>query len=61
MFSNDDKLAEQLELKWVYSTPAPPEMAWSGPRSEPIEGKVMRHRVAFDRAIFQWRIQVGAN
>ncbi|MDA1054643.1 MAG: PQQ-binding-like beta-propeller repeat protein [Planctomycetota bacterium] len=46
-----DKLPEQIELKWVYSTPAPPEMAWAGPRAEPVEGKYMRHRVAFDRAI----------
>ncbi|HUG66996.1 MAG TPA: PQQ-binding-like beta-propeller repeat protein, partial [Pirellulaceae bacterium] len=46
-----DRLPEQVELKWVYSTPAPPEMAWAGPRAEPVEGKFMRHRVAFDRAI----------
>jgi outer membrane protein assembly factor BamB len=46
-----DQLPGELELKWVYSTPAPPQLAFSGPRSEPIEGKVMRHRVAFDRAI----------
>lgn len=46
-----DKVSAEVELKWQYSTPAPPEMAWAGPRSEPIEGKVMRHRVAFDQAI----------
>ena len=46
-----DGVPQELELKWIYSTPAPPEMAFSGPRAEPIEGKLMRHRVAFDRAI----------
>ncbi len=46
-----DKLPEQVELKWVYSTPAPPVMAWAGPRAEPMEGKFLRNRVAFDRAI----------
>jgi outer membrane protein assembly factor BamB len=46
-----DKLPEQVELKWVYSTPAPPEMAWAGPRAEPMEGKYLLHRVAYDRAI----------
>ena len=38
-------------LAWVYTSPAPPEMAWEGPRLEPIEGKEMRHRVDFDRAM----------
>jgi len=46
-----DRLPDQLEMKWVYTAPAPPQMAWSGPRSEPIEGHIMLHRVAFDRAI----------
>lgn len=49
--ATSDRVPEKLELKWVYSTPAAPEMAFSGPRAEPIEGKLMRHRVAFDRAI----------
>ncbi|MBC8350769.1 MAG: PQQ-binding-like beta-propeller repeat protein [Planctomycetes bacterium] len=49
--ATSDKLAAEVELKWTYSTPAPPEMAWAGPRSEAIEGKIMRHRVAFDQAI----------
>lgn len=45
------KLARQLSLRWVYSTPTAPELAWAGPRAEPIEGKLMRHRVDYDRAL----------
>ena len=45
------KLARQLSLRWVYSTPTAPELAWSGPREEPIEGRLMRHRVDYDRAL----------
>ena len=40
-----------LTLRWEYTSPAPPEMAWAGPREDPIEGKFMRHRVAFDDAL----------
>ncbi len=46
-----ESLPRALAPAWVYSTPAAPELAFSGPRNEPIEGKVMRHRVAFDRAL----------
>ncbi len=40
-----------LELAWTYKTPAKPEKAWDGPRSAPIEGHEMRHRVDFDDAM----------
>ena len=40
-----------LVLRWEYTSPAPPEMAWAGPREDPIEGQFMRHRVAFDDAL----------
>ena len=46
-----EALPRALAPAWVYSAPAAPEMAFAGPRSQPIEGKVMRHRVAFDRAL----------
>ncbi|MEE2989743.1 MAG: PQQ-binding-like beta-propeller repeat protein [Planctomycetota bacterium] len=46
-----EALPRGLAPAWVYSTPAAPELAFSGPRQDPIEGKVMRHRVAFDRAL----------
>jgi outer membrane protein assembly factor BamB len=49
--ATDHQLAAPLAAAWVYATPAPPEMAWEGPRGEQIEGLVMRHRVAFDRAL----------
>jgi outer membrane protein assembly factor BamB len=49
--ASPESLAAPLSLQWVYTAPAPPEMAWSGPRDEPIEGKLMRNRVAYDRAI----------
>ncbi len=47
--------SQQLELplapRWVYTSPEPPETAWEGPRSEPFEGKEMRHRVDFDKVL----------
>jgi hypothetical protein len=44
-------LDPSLRLAWVYHSQAKPEMAWSAPRSTPIEGHVMRHRVDFDSSI----------
>jgi len=49
--STAEDLPTTLELKWVYSAPARPELAWAGPRSEPIEGKLMRNRVAYDKGL----------
>ena len=46
-----EKVAHALSLRWVYSSPSAPETSWAGPRSEPIEGKLMRHRVDYDRAL----------
>jgi outer membrane protein assembly factor BamB len=43
-------LPADLQLSWVYRSQAKPEMAWSGPRTTPIEGHVMLHRVNFDAA-----------
>lgn len=44
-------LSPDLHLSWIYRTPARPEIAFSGPRSTPIEGHVMLHRVNFDAAM----------
>ncbi len=49
--ATDASLPSQLELKWVYSAPARPELAWAGPRDAPIEGKLMRNRVAYDKGL----------
>lgn len=49
--TTDEALAAPLALRWVYTSPAPPLSAWSGPRSTPIEGQLMRHRVRFDDAL----------
>jgi outer membrane protein assembly factor BamB len=49
--STDENLPTKLQLKWVYSAPARPEMAWGGPRVEPIEGKLMRSRVDYDKSL----------
>ncbi len=45
------RLDPSLRLAWTYQSPAKPQQAWSGPRSEPIEGHEMRHRVDFDDAM----------
>lgn len=49
--STTENLPATLQLKWVYSAPAHPELAWSGPRAAPIEGKLMRNRVAYDKGL----------
>ena len=46
----DQPLQFPLTLQWQYRSAAPTEPAWEGPRSEPIEGMVMKHRVRFDDA-----------
>ena len=46
-----ENLPATLQLKWVYSAPARPELASSPPRAEPIEGKLMRNRVAYDKGL----------
>ncbi len=47
----NETLPTDLHPQWTFKTPAKPTMAWSGPRSEPIEGLVMKHRVDFDDAV----------
>lgn len=49
--ATSEALTAKPQLAWVHHSPAPPELAWEGPRSTPIEGKVMMHRVDFDRAM----------
>ena len=44
-------LGADLHLAWVHNSQAKPELAWSGPRTTPIEGLEMRHRVDFDAAM----------
>ncbi|MCA9086375.1 MAG: PQQ-binding-like beta-propeller repeat protein, partial [Planctomycetaceae bacterium] len=44
-------LQGDLHLTWVHHSQARPELAWSGPRTAPIEGHSMRHRVDFDAAM----------
>ena len=45
------QLDPNLRLAWEYKSPAKPQKAWEGPRSAPIEGHEMRHRVDFDDAM----------
>src|SRR5688572_13047689 len=45
-----ESLKFPLELRWRFQPDAAPQMAWEGPRSEPIEGLVMKHRARFDDA-----------
>ena len=53
-----EKLSMPLSLRWVYTSPEPPETAWEGPRSQPFEGLSMRHRVNFDNVL---HVAVGGN
>ena len=48
---SQDNLSPSLQLQWSYQAPAKPIKAWEGPRSAPIEGLEMRHRVDFDDAL----------
>ena len=47
--------SQQLKLplreQWVYSAPAAPRRAWSGPEGRTVEGKELRDRVKFDDAL----------
>jgi outer membrane protein assembly factor BamB len=45
-----ESLTFPLHLQWHFQSSAAPEMAWEGPREEPIEGLVMKHRTRFDDA-----------
>ena len=45
-----ESLEFPLTLQWQFQSSASPEMAWEGPREEPIEGLVMKHRARFDDA-----------
>jgi outer membrane protein assembly factor BamB len=46
-----DRLDTPLRLSWTYQSSVKPVQAWEGPRSAPIEGREMRHRVDFDDAL----------
>lgn len=48
--SSDETVSESLSLKWTYTAPAPPRMAWSSEEGRVIEGKLLGHRVKFDDA-----------
>ena len=46
-----ERIATPLQPRWVYSSPAAPQKAWSGPNGRTIEGHDLRHRVRFDDAV----------
>src|SRR5262245_29090660 len=48
--ATSEPLSFPLHLQWQLTFPAAPETAWEGPREEPIEGLVMKHRTRFDDA-----------
>jgi len=48
---SDATLTADLKPAWTYQSPAKHEQAWSGPRTAPIEGHEMRHRVDFDSSV----------
>jgi outer membrane protein assembly factor BamB len=45
-----ESLRFPLHLQWHWKSGAAPQSAWEGPRSEAIEGLVMKHRARFDDA-----------
>ncbi|MEZ6129245.1 MAG: PQQ-binding-like beta-propeller repeat protein [Planctomycetaceae bacterium] len=46
--SSSESLDLPLKSAWTYTSPAPPEMAWSSGEGRVIEGKLLGHRVKFD-------------
>ena len=48
--ATSEELKAPLALRWVHSAPTATRSAWEGPRSTPIEGQEMVHRVRFDDA-----------
>lgn len=48
--ATSETLKTPLSLRWVNQDATATESAWEGPRSTPIEGQVMKHRVRYDDA-----------
>ena len=48
--STTERLEMPLSPGWVFSSPAAPRRAWSGPEGRTIEGKELHDRVKFDDA-----------
>jgi len=46
--SSSEQLSLPLTERWTYSSPIPPQRAWSGPEGRTVEGKELRDRVKFD-------------
>ena len=46
--ASSEQLKLPLQERWTYSSPGPPQRAWSGPEGRTIEGKELRDRVKFD-------------
>jgi outer membrane protein assembly factor BamB len=59
-----ESLKFPLHLDWQFQPEEAPQSAWEGPRSEPIEGLVMKHRARFDDAhhvaIVEGRVYFGS-
>src|SRR5688572_13616450 len=45
-----ESLQFPLHVHWQWKSGTAPQSAWEGPRNEPIEGLVMKHRARFDDA-----------
>lgn len=48
--ATSESLKFPLQLQWQFQSDAAPQSAWEGPRNEPIEGQLMKHRARFDDA-----------
>lgn len=48
--STPESTNEPFSIQWVYSSPAPPRRAWSGPEGRVVEGHALKDRVRFDDA-----------
>jgi len=47
-----ESLKAPLKQSWVYSSPAAPRRAWSGPNGREFEGRHLSERVKYDDALF---------
>lgn len=63
--SSPEKLNLPLKQRWAFSSPVPPQRAWSGPEGRTVEGKELRDRVKFDdvfqTAIVDNRVYFGSS
>ena len=60
--ATNESIPDDLQLKWVYTSPAKPELSFSGPRAELIEHALVADAFQIDeRIVAVHQSQLGAD